>query len=118
MRALATRLLLAFPPGRPPRYAAWFGAELAVWLHLSMITDGLTLRIVAGVALGVLVNGDSAGALHPRRGRGWRCSRCSASSPGCRACGLPLTERMIWPQALTYGVPTLALSAGKVVVSY
>jgi hypothetical protein len=85
------------------------GPSPAVWLHLSTITGRLTLRIVAGVALGVLVNGGSAGALHPRRGRGWRCSRCSASSPGCRACGLPLTEWMIWPQALTYGVPTLAL---------
>jgi hypothetical protein len=53
------------------------------------------LRIVAGVALGVLVNG----------GPDWRAT----SSPGCRICGLPLTERMIWPQALTYGVPTLAL---------
>jgi hypothetical protein len=30
------------------------GPSQAVWLHLSIITGELTLRIVAGVALGVL----------------------------------------------------------------
>ena len=46
------------------------GPSPAVWPHLSMITGGLTLAIVAGVALGVLVNG----------GFGWRAT--SSAWPG------------------------------------
>lgn len=65
---------------------------------------GLPLRIVAGVALGVLVN----------RAPGWRATSTAwpglavLSLLGILAGGLPLTEGIIWPQALTYGVPTLA----------
>lgn len=46
-----------------------------------------------------------------RRGRGWRCSRCSASSPGCRACRLPLTERMIWPRLNVWSTHSSSLLA-------
>jgi hypothetical protein len=74
----------------------------------SMITGGPTLAIVvAGVALGVLVTG----------GFGWRATLLGvAGARGALALDilpgyprLPPTERMIWPRALTYEVPTLVL---------
>ena len=110
---LAARLLLAlsaatFMPAASG-YAARLGGAQRHGRALSMITDGLTLAIVVGVRLGVLVNEEVAGAPHSSAWPGRRCSRCSASSPGSRTSRLPLTERMIWPLALTCGVPTLAL---------
>jgi hypothetical protein len=50
MHALATRLLLAFSAMPAAKVCRLTGPSPAVWLHLSMITGGLTLRIVAGVA--------------------------------------------------------------------
>ena len=70
MHALATCLLLAFSARPAAKVCRLTGPSPAVWLHLSMITGGLTLRIVAGVALGVLVNG----------GLGWRAT--SSAWPG------------------------------------
>ena len=68
------------------------GPSSAVWLHLSMITDGLTLRIVAGVALGVLVNG----------GLGWRAT--SSAWPGLAV--LSLLGILAW-------LPRLRLAAHR-----
>ena len=58
------------------------GPSPAVWLHLSMITGGLTLAIVAGVALGALVNG----------GFGWRAK----SSAWPRLAVLSLLRILAW----------------------
>jgi DHA1 family inner membrane transport protein len=110
---LAARLLLAlsaatFMPAASG-YAARLGGAQRHGRALSMITDRLTLAIVVGVRLGVLVS----------EGFGRRATFLGMAGPaalsqlGILACShasrLPLTERMIWPLALTCGVPTLAL---------
>ena len=86
---LVARLLLAlsaasFMPAASG-YAAALGGPERRGRALSMVTTGLTLAIIAGVPLGVLVGRASAGAPPSSAWRGWRRSRCSGSSPGCRA---------------------------------
>jgi predicted MFS family arabinose efflux permease len=54
---MAARLLLAFSAMPAAKVCRLTGSSPAVWPRLSMITGGLTLAIVAGVAVGVLVNG-------------------------------------------------------------
>lgn len=78
---LAARLLPAlsaasFMPAASG-YAATLGGPERRGHALSMVTNGLTLAIIAGVPLGVLVGEASAGAPPYRAWRGWRRSRCS-----------------------------------------
>ena len=95
---LAARLLLAlsaasFMPAASG-YARRTGRAGAAGRALSMVTNGLTLAIVAGVPLGVLVG---EGAPPSSAWRGWRRSRCSGSSLGCRA-SRPV-PRPVWVSA-------------------